>query len=81
LSDGDASPIHPSWRSLDPAFQSPLKIYRAPRGLPAPTESFDVPSWTHPKVAPDRHAQIAKALRVPGELVGKRPETFHMSDG
>jgi transposase len=40
---------------------------------PVPTESFDIPAWTHPKVAPDRHVQIAKALySVPGELVGKR---------
>jgi hypothetical protein len=42
---------------------------------PAPKEVFDVPVWTHPKVAPDRHVQIAKALySVPGELVGKRIE-------
>jgi transposase len=42
---------------------------------PAPEEVFDIPVWTHPKVAPDRHVQIAKALySVPGELVGKRIE-------
>jgi transposase len=36
---------------------------------------FDIPVWTRPKVAPDRHVQIAKALySVPGELVGKRIE-------
>src|SRR4051794_36566379 len=40
---------------------------------PAPEEVFDVPVWTHPKVAPDR--QIAKALySVPGDLVGRRIE-------
>jgi hypothetical protein len=34
---------------------------------------FDIPVWTQPKVAPDRHVQIAKALySVPGELIGKR---------
>jgi hypothetical protein len=34
---------------------------------------FDIPTWAHPKVAPDRHVQVAKALySVPGELVGCR---------
>jgi hypothetical protein len=38
---------------------------------PLPDEAFDIPTWTHPKVAPDR--QIGKALySVPGELVGRR---------
>ena len=45
----------------------------APALGPAPDAGFDTPSWTQPKVAPDRHVQIAKALySVPGELVGKR---------
>jgi transposase len=45
----------------------------APKLKPAPDEAFDIPTWTHPKVAPDRHVQIAKALySVPGELVGRR---------
>jgi transposase len=45
----------------------------APALAPAPDEVFDIPTWTHPKVAPDRHVQIAKALySVPGELIGKR---------
>ena len=44
-----------------------------PKLKPVPDEVFDIPTWTHPKVAPDRHVQIAKALySVPGELVGKR---------
>jgi hypothetical protein len=39
----------------------------------APDEAFDIPTWTHPKVAPDRHVQVANALySVPGELVGRR---------
>ena len=39
---------------------------------PVPDEVFDIPTWTHPKVAPDRHVQIAKALySVPGELIGR----------
>jgi hypothetical protein len=45
----------------------------APKLKPAPDEVFDIPAWTHPKVAPDRHVQVAKALySVPGELVGRR---------
>jgi hypothetical protein len=44
-----------------------------PKLKPAPDEVFDIPTWTHPKVAPDRHVQIAKALySVPGELIGRR---------
>jgi len=39
----------------------------------APMAVLDIPVWTHPKVAPDRHVQIARALySLPGELVGKR---------
>lgn len=54
----------------------PADVFNAEE-LPAlnavPDSSFDIPVWTHPKVAPDRHVQIAKALySVPGELVGKR---------
>jgi transposase len=42
---------------------------------PIPQEVFDIPVWTQPKVAPDRHVQIARALySVPGELIGKRIE-------
>ncbi|MFI5783521.1 IS21 family transposase [Nocardia sp. NPDC051570] len=45
----------------------------APKLKPLPDTVFDIPAWTHPKVAPDRHVQIAKALySVPGELVGQR---------
>ena len=40
---------------------------------PVPEDVFDIPVWAHPKVAPDRHVQIAKALdSVPGNLVGRR---------
>jgi hypothetical protein len=47
----------------------------APALAAVPDEVFDIPSWSHPKVAPDRHVQIAKALySVPGELIGKRIE-------
>jgi transposase len=30
--------------------------------LPAPEEPYDVPAWCKPKVAPDQHAQVLKAL-------------------
>jgi transposase len=44
-----------------------------PKLRPAPDGAFDIPTWVHPKVAPDRHVQIGKALySVPGELVGRR---------
>jgi hypothetical protein len=50
-----------------------FSVEEAPALAPVPEEVFDIPSWSHPKVAPDRHVQIAKALySVPGELVGKR---------
>jgi transposase len=33
-----------------------------PALLPAPSEPYDVPLWSEPKVGPDQHAQVAKAL-------------------
>jgi hypothetical protein len=45
----------------------------APRLLPAPQTPFAVPVYTRPKVAPDRHVEVARALySVPGELIGRR---------
>jgi transposase len=43
----------------------PAEVFSAeelPALGPVPQEVFDIPVWTHPKVAPDRHVQIAKAL-------------------
>ena len=41
--------------------------------LPAPTEPFDVPRWTEPKVHPDHHVQVARALySVPTRYIGKK---------
>lgn len=41
--------------------------------LPAPEALYDVPVFAKPKVARDRHVEIAKALySVPGELIGQR---------
>lgn len=54
----------------------PAEVFAAdelPRLKPLPDTAFDIPTWAHPKVAPDRHVQIAKALySVPGDLVGQR---------
>ena len=33
-----------------------------PALLPAPKEPYDIPSWSEPKVGPDQHAQVARAL-------------------
>src|SRR5271169_616177 len=50
-----------------------FSVEEAPALAPVPEVVFDIPSWAHLKVAPDRHVQIAKALySVPGELIGKR---------
>lgn len=41
--------------------------------LPVPETGFVVPSYSRPKVAPDRHVEIDRALySVPGELIGQR---------
>jgi transposase len=41
--------------------------------LLAPVERFAIPAYTRPKVAPDRHVEVARALySVPGELIGRR---------
>jgi transposase len=54
----------------------PVEVFTTdelPQLKPVPDEVFDIPTWSRPKVAPDRHVQIAKALySVPGELVGRR---------
>jgi transposase len=40
---------------------------------PAPTGPYDIPLWADPKVAPDQHAQIARALySLPREWLGKQ---------
>ncbi|HUG86871.1 MAG TPA: hypothetical protein VMM13_20040 [Euzebya sp.] len=44
----------------------------APVLLPVPTEPYDVPVWSTPKVHRDHHVQVAKALySVPGDLIGQ----------
>ena len=39
---------------------------------PVPEVVFDIPSWSHPKVAPDRHVQIAKALYSAARGTGRK---------
>ena len=44
-----------------------------PRLLAAPASPYDLPVYAQPKVDPDHHAQVAKALySVPGNLIGCR---------
>lgn len=39
----------------------------------APTAPYDIPLWAEPKVAPDQHAQVARALySLPREWLGHR---------
>jgi hypothetical protein len=41
--------------------------------IPAPTEPFDVPRWSEPKVHPDHHVQVARTLySVPTRYIGKK---------
>jgi hypothetical protein len=41
--------------------------------LPAPTERYDVPRWSEPKIARDQHAQVASALySLPTAFIGKK---------
>jgi hypothetical protein len=44
-----------------------------PQLRPAPTTPYDIPAWSDPKVAPDQHAQVDKALySLPARYLGKR---------
>jgi hypothetical protein len=56
--------------------QRPGEVFDAeerPLLLPVPADGFVIPSYTRPKVAPDRHVEVARALySVPGDLVGQR---------
>jgi transposase len=41
--------------------------------LPLPTEPYDIPEWSEPKVARDHFAQVAKGLyTLPTKLIGRR---------
>src|SRR5204862_402933 len=40
--------------------------------IAAPSEPYDIPLWCEPKVAPDQHAQVARALySLPREYRGR----------
>lgn len=53
----------------------PRDVYEAEERAqmqPAPTSAFDVPHWCAPKVHPDHHVQVLKALySVPTRYIGK----------
>ena len=53
----------------------PREVYETqerPQMQPAPTSAFDVPHWCAPKVHPDHHVQVLKALySVPTRYIGK----------
>ena len=54
----------------------PIEVFRAeeaPRLFPAPGQPFDVPRWSTPKVHPDFHVEVDKALySAPHHLLGRR---------
>jgi transposase len=58
--------------------QRPAEHFAAteqPLLLAVPARPYDVPTFATPKVAPDRHVEVARALySVPGELIGQRVE-------
>jgi len=55
--------------------QVPREVYERdelPHMQPAPATTFDVPHWCDPKVHPDHHVQVLKALySVPTRYIGK----------
>ena len=55
--------------------QVPREVYERderPHMQPAPAAPFDVPHWSEPKVHPDHHVQVLKALySVPTRYIGK----------
>ena len=53
----------------------PLEVFEAeeaPLLLAVPETTYDLPVYAEPKVHPDRHIEVAKALySIPGELIGE----------
>ncbi|MCA1694174.1 MAG: IS21 family transposase, partial [Actinobacteria bacterium] len=50
-------------------------LEEAPRLAPAPASTYDLPIYSRPKVHPDHHIEVAKALySVPGNRIGSRVE-------
>jgi hypothetical protein len=65
------------WNADTPHHPVPSRrgVHRrgGPQLKPIPDEAFDIPTWSRPKAAPDRHVPVANALySVRGELVGRR---------
>jgi transposase len=58
--------------------QVPREVYERDERVhmqPAPTTAFDVPHWCSPKVHPDHHVQVLKALySAPTRFIGKTLE-------
>ena len=56
----------------------PREVYETeekPHMLPAPTEAFDLPTWTSAKVHPDHHVQVGRALySAPTAYLGRTLE-------
>jgi transposase len=54
----------------------PAEVFAAeelPKLAPAPTEPYDLPAYSEPKVHRDHHVEVARALySVPGNLIGSR---------
>ncbi len=54
----------------------PREVYEQeerPKMRPAPTEPFDVPTWTEATVHPDHHIQVARSLySLPTKFIGQR---------
>ncbi len=50
-----------------------FKLEELPQLLPAPETAYDLPIYAEPKVHPDHHIEVSKALySVPGHLIGRR---------
>ena len=69
---GEARQLAVSWCRQEYGMRRHTRTQRLPlehfeaeekaKLLPAPTEPYDVPLWSEPKVPRDQHAQVAKAL-------------------
>jgi hypothetical protein len=80
----DAAREHATRWCLEVAgLKTHASTYRKPREhfdteeraalLPAPTERYDVPKWSEPKVAQDHYAQVGRGLySLPTRYIGER---------
>ena len=65
--------------------QRPAEHFAAdeqPLLLPAPLARYDVPVFATPKVARDRHVEVARGIySVPAELIGQRAGPRRLAAG